>query len=95
MRPLLIAALLPLPALAQEGNESIDEGFDLLGRGLGLLMEGLTEEMTPALDDMAQMLLLLEGIAGEIGEYEAPEMLPNGDIIIRRKVPVEEDEVEL
>ena len=94
MRPLLIACLLPLPALAQDGSESIDQGFDLLGRGLGLLMEGLTEEMTPALDDMARMLMLLEGIAGEIGEYEAPEMLPNGDIIIRRKAP-SEDEVEL
>ena len=95
MRPLLIAALLPLPALAQEGKESIDEGFDLLGRGLGLLMEGLAEEMAPALDDMARTLMLLEGIVGEVGEYEAPEMLPNGDIIIRRKVPAEGDEVEL
>ena len=88
-RTLLIAALLPLPLMAQdEGNESIDEGLGLLGMGLGLLMEGIIEEIEPALGEMERTLMLLEGIVGELDAYHAPEMLENGDIIIRRKVPL-------
>ena len=100
MRRILLAAMLvPLPLAAQEtGNEDIDEGLGLLGRGLGLLMEGVIDEMMPALDEMERTLMLLEGIAGELDAYHAPEILENGDIIIRRKVPLvpeEEEEVEL
>jgi hypothetical protein len=35
---------------------------------------------------------------GDVRNYHAPEMLPNGDIIIRRRVPVADppdDEVEI
>ena len=88
-RILLAAALLPLPLMAQdEGNEAIDEGLGLLGMGLGLLMEGIMQEIEPALGEMERTLMLLEGIVVEMGEYHAPEMLENGDIIIRRKVPL-------
>ncbi len=85
---LLLAATLALPAAAQDG----DEGFGLMERGFGMLMEGLGDEMAP-------MLRQLRELAGEIDRYEAPEKLPNGDIIIRRKDPADpplrEDEIEL
>ena len=81
MRPsaaTLALALAAAPAAAQEAGPG--EGFDLMERGLGLLMEELGGEMAP-------MLQQLRELAGEMGAYEAPEMLPNGDIIIRRREP--------
>jgi hypothetical protein len=36
------------------------------------------------------MLRELSAMIGDIGNYHAPEMMPNGDIIIRRKLPGEE-----
>jgi hypothetical protein len=39
-------------------------------------------EMEPMLRDLAAMI-------GDIKNYHAPEVLPNGDIIIRRKSPAE------
>ena len=83
MRPLaatLALALAAAPAAAQEAGPG--EGFDLMERGLGLLMEGLGDEMAP-------MLRQLRELAGELDAYEAPERLPNGDIIIRRKAPLD------
>ena len=44
------------------------------------------------------MLRDLMTLMGEVDNYNAPEMLPNGDIIIRRKTPLEntpEGETEL
>jgi hypothetical protein len=32
---------------------------------------------------------------GDVRNYHAPEMLPNGDIIIRRRVPAPAPEIEL
>ena len=43
----------------------------------------LIEELGPVLRDLAAMM-------GDIRNYHAPEMLPNGDIIIRRKTPDEQ-----
>jgi hypothetical protein len=102
---LLIAALaLPLPAGAEDNS-----GDSLLQQGARLLMEGLLQEMEPALRE-------LEGLAGELepalrdfalemgpalkdllgkvedwSAYHPPEILPNGDIILRRKTPEERD----
>jgi hypothetical protein len=44
----------------------------------------LMERMKPALDGFLETLEVLEGIDG-IEHYQRPEMLPNGDIIIRRR----------
>ena len=77
----LLLALLAAPAAAQDGAPE-DEGSGLVERGLGLLMEGIGDEMAP-------MLRQLRDLAGELDAYERPEMLPNGDIIIRRKEPLE------
>ncbi len=81
------------------------EGFDLMEEGGKLILRHLFEEMEPALRDIEgalkeaePMLRDLMTLMGEVDNYNAPEMLPNGDIIIRRKTPLEntpEGETEL
>jgi hypothetical protein len=103
----IIALCLPLgTAQAQEApNPDVEEGMSLLEQGAQMLLRGMMSEMEPALDDMAKaleeakpMLSDLIALMGEVQNYHAPEMLPNGDIIIRRKLPGEIDpppEIEL
>ena len=52
----------------------------MLREGSRLLLEQLFDEMAPALED-------LEGFVGDLNAYEAPVILPNGDILIRKKTP--------
>ncbi|MEO1551891.1 MAG: hypothetical protein AAFR93_15920 [Pseudomonadota bacterium] len=90
MRHLLLICALALgaPALAQAQDQPLDQDApntpplwsldDLLG---GLLDQNLR----PFLRDFAGAL---EGLLDEVGDlsaYEMPEVLPNGDIILRRK----------
>jgi hypothetical protein len=73
------------PALAQEpegGPQDMEEGFSLLEEGTRLLLRGLMSEMEPALRE-------LQGALQNLDAYHAPEVLPNGDILIRRKEPRE------
>lgn len=88
LRALVCIVLLTSPASADDGGDN--EGRDLMAEALRLFMKGLMDEMEPALDDFS---LLLENI----DTYHPPEVLPNGDIIIRRKhpLPIENDEIEL
>lgn len=100
MKHVALAALIALPhALAASESEEPS----LMERGAQLFLEGLMEEMVPAiegLDSMARELgpamtemmqqmgpafaELLKSI-DDLSNYSAPEMLPNGDIIIRRR----------
>lgn len=96
----ILALCLPLsPALAQEAppppSGDVEEGVDLLEEGAKLLLRGLLSEMEPALDEMERALTEMEpavreliALIGDMRNYEAPEKLSNGDIIIRRKVPL-------
>ncbi len=79
----LVLALLfaPLPVAAEDPSEG--EGTDLMAEALRLFMQGLMQEMEPALDDM-------RGLLDNLDAYHPPEVLPNGDIIIRRKQRPEE-----
>lgn len=88
--------------MAEEEAPS-ERGLSLMERGAQLFMEGILDEMEPALDGVEglaqQMAPALRNFAKEMGPklseiledvedwnaYQAPEMLPNGDIIIRRK----------
>ncbi|WP_179379130.1 hypothetical protein [Jannaschia marina] len=90
LTPLALVLGIALPAAAQEQEESLME------QGLRLFMEGLMEEVEPALRDFGELaedagpfLREMQRSLGEVVEdfdaYEAPEILPNGDIIIRRK----------
>ena len=94
-RALILALFLSAsPSMAQQSD--VEEGTDLLQEGAKLLLRGLMAEIEPELDDMAktleeaapQILSLMEMI-GDIRNYHAPEMLPNGDILIRKKTPAE------
>ena len=79
-------ALSAAPAVAQEEGggaaSDLDEGFSLLEEGTRLLLRGLLSEMEPALRE-------LQGALRELDAYHPPEVLPNGDIIIRRKEPLQ------
>lgn len=105
-----IAACLALsPAVADTGDKGeVGEGLNLMEEGAKLLFRGLMSEMEPALkdlhglaDEMAPAFAELMGMIGDFTNYHAPEVLPNGDIILRRKVPLvvepplEDGEIEL
>lgn len=87
------------PAPPEDGFNLIDEGAKLLLRGLQdemkPMMEDLATEMAPKLQQFAAELLpMLEAfsdLVGDLDAYQPPEKLPNGDIILRRKVPLAPD----
>ncbi len=86
MKPILTLvlslSLLAAPVTAQDGDTDLSEGVDLLSEGTRLLLRGLMGEIEPALRE-------LEGALQDMTAYHPPEVLPNGDIIIRRKVPLQ------
>lgn len=93
MLPLLLCAALAAPPLhAEEPAAPEDDGFDLMEEGAKLFLDGIMREMAPALDEMAQAMKEAEpvlrsilALVDDIDQYEAPERMPNGDIVIRRK----------
>lgn len=64
----------------------------LLGGGMALAqsrpppsLEQQTDEAARAMRDaLEKAMRVLDGVVGSIPQYEVPEVLPNGDIIIRR-----------
>mgnify|MGYP007083813862 CR=1 FL=1 len=50
----------------------------MLREGSRLLLQDLFEQMRPALEG-------LEGFVDDLNAYEPPVILPNGDILIRRR----------
>lgn len=98
---LLVAAS---PVQAQETPPPpAEEGWSLMERGARMLLDGLVQEMEPAIDEMGRALSDIEPklremepavrdlmtLLGDLQSYKAPEKLPNGDIIIRRKSEAE------
>jgi hypothetical protein len=90
----------PAPPVAEdEGFSLIEEGAKLVFRGLMTEMEPAMDEMQRAMGEIGPAL---EGFGDEIGprlrelvaiiddfrNYDAPVMLPNGDILIRRNAPL-------
>jgi len=55
------------------------------------LLEDLAEGLAPVLDDLAgridPVLEEVQGLLGDLSGWEAPEILPGGDILIRRRRP--------
>lgn len=72
IRLALVLSLFCAPTLAQD--TAPEKLPFLVERGLDLMFRQLPPEMR----QYRQLL-------GEVPEYEAPQVLPNGDIIIRRK----------
>lgn len=93
----LAALLISAPLSAQESatdpvppgdSRDIDEGMDLLSEGARRLLRGLMGEVEPGMRDLAERLQDwdFDGLGvDDLGAYQPPEVLPNGDIIIRRK----------
>jgi hypothetical protein len=88
----LSLAATPLAAEDPPGTSLMEEGARLFLRGLMSEAEPMLDEMQrgfreiePALRDMGPRLTLLVEMMGDVANYEAPERLPNGDILIRRK----------
>lgn len=80
----LAASLAVAPAYG--GSDDLGEGTEErpLSEELNEAFRGLMEKMKPALDELQDTLEVLENI-DSIEHYERPEIMPNGDIIIRRR----------
>lgn len=115
----LAAPLVTAPLWAEEppANPEVEEGFSLMEEGAKLLLKGLMTEMEPALNEMGEALSEIEpalkdlqprmlellALVDDLTNYQSPERLENGDILIRRKpdapppppLPAPGDEIEL
>ena len=97
----LVTLMLSAPLIAQEEPSLMERGAQLFFEGLMQEMAPamdevakLMEEAGPALQDFVsemgpKLLTMLEEVE-DWSVYAAPEVLPNGDIIIRRKPEVPE-----
>ncbi|MFZ7090113.1 hypothetical protein [Primorskyibacter sp. 2E233] len=112
--PLIALALVATPLAAQDADEDgfslMEEGVQMFLRGLMSEMEpalqdleGMAQEIQPFLNDFAaEMGPALKDLVGKVEDwsvYHPPEMLPNGDIILRKKteqeMAEENEEIEL
>ena len=98
MKPAALALLLILPfgpAQAEDSPSMMEEGAKLFFQGLLEEMDpaldqlrGLADQVEPAMQDFADQMgtafIKLMAAVDDISNYEMPEFLPNGDIIIRR-----------
>lgn len=105
---LCLILILPVSAHADEGSSDLlERGAQMLLEGLMREIEPALEDLqdfgdkvTPALRGfMAEMGPALDDLMGQIEDWSAyhpPEMLENGDIIIRRKIVTkDEDDIEI
>ena len=90
------AMAIPAQAQEEDGQSLMERGAELFFEGLRQEMEptldellGLADQFGPAmqsfLQEMGPALADLAATVEDWSVYEAPEILPNGDIIIRRK----------
>lgn len=100
-------ALSPELGLAQQSDT---QGLSQMEKGAQMFLEGMLQEMAPALEGFAglaeKMGPAMRNFARQMGPalgdilekvedwdaYEPPKMLPNGDIIIKRKPEPEPDQ---
>lgn len=89
MMLLSVVLSLPLASAAMAEDSPLRDGFGLIQEGTRLMLRGLREEIDPLLQELQEKV-------GDLSAYHPPEILPNGDILIRRKVPLEPgEEIEL
>ena len=98
---LAVVAATALPFGAAAEDKSAEEGFSLLEEGAKIILRSMIDEMEPALkelqegfgeamEEMGPVLRDLAAMIGDIRNYHPPERLPNGDIILRRKTPLDD-----
>jgi hypothetical protein len=87
------------PEVDDDGFSLMEEGMKLVMRGMMSEMAPALDEMEkalreagPALDGLGEeigpKLRQLVALIDDIKNYDAPVMLPNGDILIRRNAPL-------
>ena len=81
---ILAAGLAIAPAYGGSAGTEAGPEDRPLSEQLDEVFRNLMERMKPALDELLETLEVLEGI-DSIEHYQRPEILPNGDIIIRRR----------
>ncbi|WP_206614999.1 AAA+ family ATPase [Mesobaculum littorinae] len=72
------------PALAQDAGDD----DNMVSEGLRLFFRGILDDVEPHMRDMADALegWDLDGLdIDDLDNYQSPEVLPDGDIIIRRR----------
>jgi len=69
-------------APAQGGTD--EPGERSLTETLDDALQGLIDQMKPAFEDLVETFKVLEEI-DSIEYYESPEILPNGDVLMRRR----------
>ena len=86
----------PAPDSPAAPAEDLEQGLSLMEQGAQLLLrhmmgkvEPSLQEMTEALKQAQPQLLKLLAMVDDIRNFHAPELLKNGDILIRRKTPAE------
>ncbi|MEM9716646.1 MAG: hypothetical protein AAF826_09025 [Pseudomonadota bacterium] len=85
---------LSTPAWAEEPKQGFSlwdlfDEMEMMAEDAMPLMESWMERLQPQLQALGSTI-------GDLSMYEAPEVLPNGDIIIRRKLgPPKEGEIDL
>ena len=78
-----LALILASSAAAEtEAEGGLRDGFGLIQEGTRLLLRGLMDEIEPGLRELQDRI-------GDLSTYHPPEVLPNGDILLRRKVPLD------
>jgi hypothetical protein len=93
-------AFVPAADAEESGSSLMERGAKLFFEGILKEVEpavkdlqGLLEDMEPALQDFVQQMgPALADLMDEIEDFSAyhpPEILPNGDIIMRKKTPDE------
>lgn len=93
-----LSCWMAFPAFAQEddGKSLMEQGAELFFEGLRKEMapsleslQGFAQELGPSMlafiEEMGPALAELAATVQDWSAYHAPEMLPNGDIIIRKK----------
>jgi hypothetical protein len=73
-------ARMVLRGLMNEMQPALDEMSKALGQ-VGPALEGFSEEIRPKIAELISMI-------DDFSNYDAPVMLPNGDILIRRNAPL-------
>jgi hypothetical protein len=90
----------PAPVPEEDGFSLVERGAKMVLRGLMTEMQPAIDEMGKAMEEVRPAI---EGFGEEVGpkirqllamiddiaNYDAPVMLPNGDILIRRNAPLE------
>lgn len=88
--PLILAIALATPVIAQEEEDTSElfKRFEQLSDDAQSMLKGWVEDLGPKLDELGPAMEDLAERLGEMSTYHAPEVLENGDILIRRKTPL-------